>query len=405
MKKFIKVISASLAAVIVLGAVGGCDNHDRKKTNKYDVDLTGDDRTEYLSFGLDVLKANYDGGNQLVSPLSILTALTMVANGADGITLEEFEDVFGMSVDEANKYIYMLSKSFESSEDCKTNNANAIWVNEDYGIEFDKEYLNTMSEFYSSDVYKAEFNKSTEEDMNKFVDKYTDGMIPEIVDDLDSNSAMILINALSFEGKWSKEYRPNDIEDMTFHNLDGSTAIVQMMSSEEGEFIETSYGYGVMKNYEGGEYKFVALLPNEDVVFDDFIDTLEAEDFLDAVNNPVTYKVYTKIPEFTSENTYDLSDVLVEMGLKTAFDDDANFRNLTKEDNSLCIDSVIHKTFIEVNRDGTKAAAATKVDMMPLASAIDDIPTFEVTLDRPFVYAIVETETMTPVFIGITAQM
>lgn len=422
-KPVLKILSATLIVAMFSGILGGCANTsgNKKSSEKeenqlfsdvekrvvdVDFDLTSDARVNFTDFGLDLLKQNFSDGNVMVSPLSILSALTMVANGAEGMTLEEFEDVFGMSVDDMNAYIYLLGEIFENSKKCSCNNANAIWVNENKNIEFDKDFLQAMYDYYDANVNEEPFSGSTLKDINNFVEENTDGMIPEIIEDLDEDSALVLVNALAFEGKWETEYEDDNVWDEEFTNLDGSVSTVSMMHSTEEEYIMCENGYGVMKNYQGGEYKFVALLPDEGVEFEDFVMGLTGDDFIDAITNSYSTDVRTKIPKFTSEYEIELNESLKEMGIVEAFDDDlADFGGIGEMQNTISIDYVIHKTYIEVDESGTKAAAATAIVMEDACTADPGPDPICVYLDRPFVYAIVETDTMTPVFIGMTTGM
>ena len=181
MKKIcIKLLSVAMAATIFAGVFAGCSNTDlvgslkknvengknsvfeniEKRVVDVDVDLKSDLREKYAAFGFDLLKETYNSKNQMISPYSILSALAMVSNGAAGVTLDEFEEMFGMSVDDMNAYLYLLGETLPN-EECKFNSGNAVWVNEDKDIKLNKDYLQVLSDYYDSNLYKESFNSST----------------------------------------------------------------------------------------------------------------------------------------------------------------------------------------------------------------------------------------------------
>lgn len=421
MKKLIlKFLSVSLIVSVLAGVMCGCTDSkngrlDAKEQQNdvfanvehrvidVDVDLNSDSRIALTDFGLEVLKHEYSEGNIMISPLSILSALAMTANGASGITLEEFEQVMGMSVDEANAYLYVLNEMMNNSSSCKCNSANAIWVNKNMEIVLDKDYIQTMADYFSANLYYKGFDQTVVDDINSFVKENTNEMIPTIINDLRNDDAMVLVNALAFDGEWDVPYEEGSIQDKFFTNIDGSTSTVSMMNSTENSYIRSAEGYGLMKDYKDGEYKFVALLPNEDVDFNDFINNLTAEDLIIAMENPVHCEVNAYIPKFKSEYSTELSSALKDMGMSSAFDEQADFSSMTEGPNHLRIDYVIHKTSIEVSENGTLAAAATAIIMKN--DEIAETSSLEVNLNRPFIYAIVDTETMTPIFIGMTTTL
>lgn len=427
MKKIcIKIMSTAMAAAIFAGVFTGCSNTDlvgslkqnlgngkndvfagvEQRVVDVDVDLESDLREKYAAFGFDLLKKTYDSKNQMISPYSILSALAMVSDGAAGVTLDEFEDMFGMSIEDMNAYLYLLGETLPNDR-CKFNSANAVWVNEDKKIELDKDYLQALSDYFDSNLYKESFSTDTVDDINAFIKRNTNGMIPKMINDLDSDSAMVLVNALAFEGEWDRAYEDSQIYDWKFNNLDGSTSDIEIMSSTEFAYLKFDNGTGFIKDYKDSEYSFVGLLPDEDVDFEDFVNEMTGEKFINTVTNPDYTDVYVMIPKFQADYTVKLNDYLKDMGIESAFKGStADFSAMTEDQNSLYIDLVLHKTFIDVSEHGTKASAATVIEMKDEACAIVEFEEVkEVNLDRPFMYAIVDGETGTPVFIGMVTTM
>ena len=335
--------------------------------------------------------------NSLISPLSVMLALAMTANGADGKTLQEMETVLGggMSVDELNEYLYTYMKTLPSTDKAKVTLANSIWFRNEKGFVVENDFLQRNADYYNAPAYKAEFDSSTVDDINRWVSNNTDGMIDRIIDgDIDEDTMMYLINALVFDAEWAEIYEKRDIRDGIFTCYDGSENTVSMMSSSESLYIECGNAKGFIKQYAGGEYCFAALLPNEGVDILDYIDSLTGEGFVNAYNNAEYAEINAKLPKFSYDYSLSMNDALIAMGMPSAFLK-ADFSKMSNED--LFISQVLHKTFISVDERGTRAGAVTSVQMNK-ESCPDGI--IEITLDRPFVYAIVDNATGLPIFIG-----
>ena len=210
---------------------------------------------------------------------------------------------------------------------------------------------------------------------------------------------MYLLNALSFDGKWEEKYKKEQIHDRTFTAYDGSIQTVKMMYSQENRYIEDENTTGFTKDYKGGNYRFVALLPDENTDIIDYVKNLTGEKLTNLLNTQ-SCTVDVGIPQFESNYDAEMKDILTEMGLGSFFDPaTADFSKLGSAQYNLYVSSVIHKTTLTLDDNGTKAAAITLVSQDEGAAVLpEDLKT--VILDRPFVYMIVESQTDIPVFIG-----
>ncbi len=213
---------------------------------------------------------------------------------------------------------------------------------------------------------------------------------------------MYLINALAFEGEWETKYEKDQVnENGSFTNHQGTAETVAMLNSTESQYITGDHVTGFVKNYEGGDYAFLALLPEEDTAVADFIASMDGEVFLELYDNRSYQDVLVQIPEFTYDYDTELSETLSGMGMTEAFTEAADFSRMAQTDTGLLyINRVLHKTHIEVDRAGTKAAAVTAVEMTNEAAMLEPEETPTVYLNRPFVYAIIDTETGLPIFLG-----
>lgn len=366
---------------------------------------TEDFSTRYLTFATDLLKQTYQPGkNEMLSPLSILAALTMTENGARGDTLSQMEQVIsnGVSVTQHGQELSAYMKNLPDTENAHLGIANSIWFKKSDALHIEDDFLTKNTDLFHAEIYEAPFDDTTLKDINTWVSDKTEKMIPQILNKIDENSVMYLINAVAFDAKWQNPYEKSDVQNGIFTRENGTTEDVSMMYSTENFYLEDENTTGFIRSYEDG-YQFVALLPDEGISMNDYIQELTEEKLANLIENASTeYDVYASIPKFDSEYAIELNGTLKNMGITDAFDETkADFTGIgTSDKGNLSISNVIHKTFISVDEQGTKAGAATLVGISECA-AIDN-PSKTVYLDRPFVYAIIDSENNLPVFLGIT---
>ena len=355
-------------------------------------------------FGVRLFKTSIEEGeNTLISPLSVLYALAMTANGADGETLAQMEQVLGMDVDNLNSYMLAYLELLPESKDYKMSLANSIWFKDDPNFAVEQSFLQTNADYYGAGAYKAAFDEGTRNDINNWVKEHTDGMIPEIIDEIPDEAIMYLVNALAFDAKWVDEYEEHQIREGRFTMENGTRQDVDMMHSEEYTYLEDDLATGFIKYYKDRRYAFVAMLPNEGVTVSQYVDSLTGEHLRELLNNPQDLTVFASIPKFETEYDIEMSEVLQEMGMTDAFDwqvaDFSRLGTYNVDGMNICISRVLHKTFISVSEQGTRAGAATAVEMVA-EGAMEIVEFKEVVLDRPFVYMLIDCETNLPFFIG-----
>ena len=364
----------------------------------------GSDAATVTNFALRLFKeANESGKNTLISPLCVMYALAMTANGAEGNTLEEMERTLGMSTDELNVYLHSYVSSITASEKYELSIANSIWFKDDERFSVNRSFLQTNADYYGADIYKAPFNLQTMSEINNWVRESTDGMIPRIINKIPSDTIMYLINALAFEAEWSNKYTDSDVREGKFTMEDGTKKTVEFMYASDGRYVEDENATGFVKYYKGSKYAFAAILPNEGISVDDYLSTLDAESLNAMLNEEHRVILKTALPKFETKYDTEMSSLLYNMGIKDAFYyATADFDGIgSYEGERIYIGSVIHKTYIKVDEDGTKAGAATAVEMdNGSASEPSQIETKYVYLDRPFIYMIIDYENNIPLFIG-----
>lgn len=353
------------------------------------------------SFAAELFKDNYSNGKTtLVSPLSVLTALALVQNGAQGNTLAQLEQALGgLDRDTLNAYMRAYCDFLTESDELKI--ANSVWT--DSNAEAKRAFLQKAVDSYSAQLFSAPLSDpKTVESINSWVKKNTDGMIPKIIEKADRYAVMMLVNAIAFDAKWETPYKRSDIEKLEFTSYSGSKKKTDFMCSTENIYLKDGGAVGFMKPYKNGRFAFAALLPDENTGIDDYVASLSGDKLMKIFSSAKRgNEVNVKMPKFRAEYSVQLIDTLKKMGVKDAFDSKtADFSSLI-ENRDAYIATVVHKTFIEVDENGTRAAASTLVG----ADTMSLMEPYSVCLNRPFVYMIVDTETNLPLFIGVQTEI
>ena len=363
------------------------------------------------AFALDLLRETIkadeaQGENVLVSPYSVSQALGMTANGAAGETLAGMESVLGGKIDTLNPAFYTLAQpevwNLPKDSDFKPpvlQTANSIWFQTGYPVSQD--FLQTNADYYSADAFSTPMDESTQREVNAWVDEHTDHMIDIILDDPPAGARILLVNAVAFDAQWVQPFEEYTINEADFTAADGTVQTVQMMhgGAEGAVYIFDDHADGFLLYYQGGRYAFAALLPEEGLTPEDYLETLDAKRLRETLRqNGSNVGLHLGLPEFSYDCDTSLVKPLAAMGMASAFGAGADFSRMTDEPNELYIDDVLHKTFIDVTPAGTRAAAVTAVITKDGVSMVDEYR--DVILDRPFVYMIVDMQYALPIFIG-----
>ena len=392
-------------AVNLAGCAAGKESHDLLKgIEPGDVTALEDLASGSLQatdFAVRLFKAaNEDGENLLLSPLSVLCALAMTANGAEGETRAQMETVLGMRTEELNLYLHTYLASLPQGETYRLSVANSLWLKDDARLQVDRDFLQTNADYYQADIYRAPFDQRTLGEINDWVKQETNGMIPRILNEIPETAIMYLINALAFEGEWIDRYTDEQVWDRTFTKEDGTKQDVELMYADEWSYLEDEGATGFIKPYKGGRYAFVALLPKEGVTVAEYIAELDGASLYALLAGAENRRVKTAIPKFEVEYSTEMSELLMAMGMSKAFDNQcAEFDGIGEwTEGAISIGNVFHKTYIQVGERGTRAGAATAVLVDGATSAPENNK--EVYLYRPFVYMLIDCENKVPFFIG-----
>ena len=362
------------------------------------------------------LAASNDG-NLIVSPYSVSLALAMTYAGAEGDTAEQMAQALTFAIDRDE-----LPAAFRSLTDDLVDRgtaeadkdeqvtartlsvANALWGEQTFP--FDESFTDLLADDYDAPMNLVDFKndpEGTREEINAWVADKTNNRIENIVPEglITEAARLVLANAIWFYGAWRYQFDPEDTEEAPFHLLDGESVDVPFMNLHE----DFSYASGptyeaVELPYEGSGFSFLVVMPETDA-FDDFEQSLHAGVLEDIARNLERTDIRLAFPSFEFEFGAQLADALAALGMVDAFEAGvADFSGMIGEgtDEKLFISSILHKAFIKLDENGTEAAAATVV-MMEGAAAAPTEP-IEVTIDRPFLFAIRDTETGTLLFLG-----
>lgn len=354
-------------------------------------------------FAVELLRQTDTGGSTLLSPVSVVYALAMTANGAAGETLTQMESVLGLPLEELNACLRAYADQLPAEDGGRCSLANSIWLRDQADrLTVEQSFLDAAAAYYDASVFRAPFDESTLRDINAWVSDHTGGLIPSIVEEIPESAVIYLINALAFEGEWEDIYREDQVHDGTFTTEDGQEQSAELMYGAESAYLEDDLAAGFLKYYQGQNYAFAALLPNEGVSLDAYLSSLTGERLRDLLAHPQDTVVQTAIPKFTAETTTELNDALSALGMADAFDVGlADFSAMgASTDGPLYISRVLHKTHLTLDERGTRAGAATAVQMA--GSTADPLSVY---LTRPFLYVLMDCEAGLPLFIGTVRDL
>lgn len=367
-------------------------------------------RKASADFSLELFKKSVEAkgknANVTISPMSVMYALAITANGAGGKTAKQMRKVLGdgASMARINKNLAWYNSSLKNVEKAKLLNANSVWYHNGGSLIMKPKFLAKAKKHYSAQVNGADFSApKTVNLINSWVAENTNGMIKQVVDRLSDDDRVAIINALYFDAEWKAPFESGDVRTERFTNANGKKRKVKMMHGTEYRYIEGDNVTGFIKPYAKG-YSYVALLPRKGIDARQYAMSLDGDTFRKLVAKAKRKTVRIALPKYSLSYTNDsMERQLQDMGIELAFSDAANFKNMgTDRTGKLSLDRVIHKTKIDLDEQGTRAAAVTAV-FAKASSAMIDVK--YVTLNRPFVYAIIDNTNKLPVFIGTVSNI
>ncbi|MFD0710937.1 serpin family protein [Paenibacillus sp. GCM10027626] len=344
--------------------------------------------------------------NIFISPTSISLALAMTYNGSNGETQTAMAKTMGwqnMSLDEINQgNKALISLLQQSGNGVQVSIANSLWSRK--GIAFHNDFMKTNQAFYDAQVTELDFSSPKAVDtINDWVNNNTNGKIPNMIESIDPMEVLILMNAVYFNGGWKEEFQPSATKEERFRLQDGSAKQVQMMAQTGTyEYFQEEGFQAIRLPYGEGQMDMLIILPDESSSLDALYELLEAD--YSRWHQPFGMsKGEIKLPRFKIEYDVPLKEPLQAMGMTLPFDEaKADFSGMAPVPPNLFISGVTHKSFVEVNEKGTEAAAVTSVQMAGASAPVD--PPFQMTVNRPFFFAIEDCQTGAWLFLGAVTE-
>lgn len=409
-KRLIKLIALAMCAAMLTGcaASGGVKNLT-DGVNAADVTLP--EVTDYtmigdLGAGLMQYAAAQEAENPVLSPLSAYLCLAMLMPGANENTKAEFEKILGADWDYVSALAADIAAQLEKTGgSTKLDLANSIWTDDDKAV-IEEEWLKTVKAYFGPDIYSADLpSDGALKAINKWVNDKTNGMIPKLHDEnYDKDTIMVLLNALYMKADWAHKFEGNYTNDREFTKADGSTVTVPFMNMFEAyeSYIKTEDAEGIMLPYDDGRLAFIALKPGSGDArgYASSLTGAKLKELIAAAKADTFVTV--NMPKFSTGYSVYLTDALKAMGMTDAFDPFlADLSGAGRGvDGPLYISYVFQRVKVDVDEEGTEAAAVTEIATAERCALPADEP-IVLTFDKPFVYAIVDTETGVPLFAGV----
>lgn len=384
-------------------------------TPRRDIEITSDDKEiigKQNNFAFDLLaqkiRDNNGRDNILISPFSVATSLTMVANGAEGKALKELSDVLGFdtnNIEQLNNLNCRLLREIPSlDKKVKITMKNSIWIHPDKS--FYPEFSETMEHMFMAQAMKADFMTQTGIDMfNAWCKQSNEEQLSGLISQPEEISVM-LANVTSFDGEWLYPFDEANTKDAVFTNADGTESKVKMMLNEEGiqGYADINF-YMVRLPYSNGAFRMSLIKPNGNKTVADVLEKLNHEDWVEQFTKINTAPYRIKLPRFKYSEFTDLKESLAAIGLNEAMSDEcSDYTGITppsSAEENFHIMHVNSSAAIDVSESGTKASASTGTSLggWILPSDVD------LVFDRPFIFVIDEVSTGTILFAGVVNKL
>ena len=378
------IIFVFFASLVISKNLENRVTENKKPTSKKNVELDNEFAIKFIKMVDRGRQENY-----LISPYSVEIALNMLKDGANGESAKQIEKLLN------NKVVNILN--YKNN----VNTANGLFVKDVYKDSISNEYVKKLKNNYSADVLYDSF--TTPLKINDWVNEKTKKMIPELIEEIDNNFVLALVNALAIDVEWEEAFECKRTSEEKFY-IDDTTINVAMMHKNDssGKYFETDNAKGIILSYkntgknEGLE--LIAILPNDINTYVESFDKNEL-DAIDKYKENKDEKIALSIPKFTYDyELKDFKEILIQMGVKDVFDGSkADLSKMFKNNNDFYVSKAIHKTHIELDEKGTKAAAAT--GFIVSKNAVSE-PNKELVFDKPFLYLIRDKKTKEILFFG-----
>lgn len=357
---------------------------------------------EASEFALRLISLALESGdeNVVISPVSAYLALAMAANGAKGDTLAEFTKTLGGNLD--LREINLCSRSLinhltKTAGSTRLSISDSVWMKKN-GFAANKDFLQAAVDYFNAEAFTSDFDDpKAVKDVNQWIKKNTNGLIKEMLQEISPDTVMLLINTLYMKAGWASPFEKVYNFQGDFTKADGSKVQTTFMSQVKNlQYLKTDTAKGILLPYDDQRLGFVALLPEDGKTTADVLSSVT--DVKALIESAENVSVQLSLPKFKIEYKLTMNDILKAAGIKLAFDEQkADLSGLGTAMGNLYIGEVLQKVVIEVNEEGTEAAAATVIDIRTTSALLGDVT---LTFDKPFIYMVVDLESGIPLFIG-----
>jgi serpin B len=349
------------------------------------------------------ISAQQPDRNAFISPTSVAMALSMAYNGARGETQQAMANTLGLqntSLEALNSGNRTLKSVLEGlDENVKLAIANSLWLNASTTL--DPLFLDSTRSFYQAEVATLDFSSpDAPSAINRWVNDKTNGKITSMVDRIEPETVLFLMNAVYFKGKWSQPFDPKNTGDRPFTPASGSPKTLPFLSQTgDYRYLETDKFQAIRLPYGSGEFGFYVFLPKASTSLAQFTQQLNAETWKTWMSQLRSREGSIQLPRFKLEYEVSLNEMLKTLGMEVAFNPaQADFSGISPPPPPLVISQVKHKTVVDVNEEGTEAAASTGIEVS--VTSAPSQPPFAMIVDRPFFCAISDDKTQTILFLG-----
>lgn len=413
MKKFFKPILILVAASSIAACSDSEPTKEERGRSKYEPivlsraekDIVSQQNAFSLDFFGQIAAEKHE--NFMVSPLSVSMAMSMLANGAQGETLDEIVNTLGfegMNIDAVNTFNKRLAAELASADkSVKLSLANSIWIDSSFPVY--ESFISENRNAYGAEIFNVELTtENTRRSINKWASDKTNGLIPEFLKTTLRSSSIFLMNALYFKGTWAEKFDKALTAEGDFYNADGTTGHPMMMKAQYYPYFGGHDNNGASWarfSYGNGAYELVLILPDRNVALADYLKVMDTDIF------GLTYGIWEAcegtivFPKFEISNELKLEDIMSTLGIRKAFEDSEADFSLTSE-KPMFISDIKHDTRIIFSEEGTEAAAVTGVTG---DTCVGPMPSTDLTFDRPFAFMIRERSTQSILFMGCVNKL
>lgn len=347
----------------------------------------------YTDFAVKLAQnADKAGENLLISPISAAYGLTLIANGAHGDTLTEFENTLGGSTYTMNRYFYFAMEAQYANDDSKFTIGNSLWINNDQGYDPDKEYLTEVRTFFDASLFLADFSKAQGNVNTWLKDKKmtfgTNHLFSE-------NDSLYSVNSLDYMAKWKTPFNAEKTKKDKFTGIDGAQSEVEFFSGTAERMLKDDKAQGFAKSFDAENFAMAVIMPNEGVSVEDYLKSMTCESLIKLFTGAEEKNVGVTMPKLEQSSDLDLKEAITAMGIKSAFDSEkADFSVMGKADKNLYLSGFVADTEIRMSETALNSSINTSKKSTEIKTDT------QINVNRPFIYMIYDLKTNIPKYIG-----